>query len=833
MIPQARPPAGYHFGDVQLEMSLKPFWDDSAGTREAVCRELFLQWLPLCRFAESVSIQLWVGDGSEILEYEGNPEASFEWARYHGAANAIAWHAAPGAQDSGDPDHDAIGMEARLRDPERRGVHQRSYLYRPHPAVFTFRWLAELVKTLKRVGAELTGRNIQVGTTFDIGPEFAISRFKYEWHPEICGGGNLFGGKFIRCDAVLKADKRRYAGFPQGIEEGTTVGIFLGRQARHFFSACHFDFLWLSNGFGFGLEPWALTGAIFDGRDFEAARAAATAGHILKFWQDFRAEFPQVPIRTRGTNLTTGIDLGSDASPLREIYESVPDIEPPVNSPWAALDGDIGLELAGWMSHIARTPGRGYRFRYYIHDPWWLNSPWLDRYQRQPFDIYLPLSVSRLDADGRTEPPCDIGFLSIDDSHGCLPPVVPTEVIPHILHAREFLPDAPGPLIWVYPFDEYHDLVFGDNPAPALPFSGDWVVRGMISQGVPVNTVSCSGDVLRLMDENPATIAGSVLLAPVLPGMLTERLLHFAERGGKVLFYGPLDQSPSLRKVLGVELAEPLDGDFTLAWEGARHRCLRHLGFLSGGWRETPGTGHDTIQIIACRGGDQRVAAAEKAFPSGGQMGWVRGSLATSEFDPARPSPIKGPRLKEMDPGHFMAAEDLTRFVLARLGVLVEFEKKDLRDRSPIVAIHRHRNAFVFSGHQPDSSVALKLALPSGAPLFPGLTNEIVGSVSIYTGPPSWHHVCRALADQPGAARITCRILPAIQHGYRGRMLISGMKGGSVRFFPEPGTENKLEILRNPKFPYFVGEFVEPDFAFTGGTHVTVPGVENEILFSW
>ena len=27
------------------------------------------------------------------------------------------------------------------------------------------------------------------------------------------------------------------------------------------------------------------------------------------------------------------------------------------NSPWAALNGDFGLELIGWMSHIAELPG--------------------------------------------------------------------------------------------------------------------------------------------------------------------------------------------------------------------------------------------------------------------------------------------------------------------------------------------------------------------------------------------------------------------------------------------------------------------------------------------
>ena len=61
---------------------------------------------------------------------------------------------------------------------------------------------------------------------------------------------------------------------------------------------------------------------------------------MFGFWNDFRRECPKFPLETRGTNLTTGMDLSSDATPTREIYREVYDIEAPVNSPWAALNGD-------------------------------------------------------------------------------------------------------------------------------------------------------------------------------------------------------------------------------------------------------------------------------------------------------------------------------------------------------------------------------------------------------------------------------------------------------------------------------------------------------------
>ncbi|CAN5757917.1 hypothetical protein BH09VER1_BH09VER1_12850 [soil metagenome] len=822
MIPQATAPAGYSFNDVQLEMSLKPFWDNTPETREAVCREIFQQWGPLCRWSDSISVMLWIGDGSEILEYEGDLDFEFEWARYHGSANDI--HAKP-VPDTGDAGHTAINGHVLGRDPDRRGVHLRSYLYRPEPAKFSFRWLRDLVETLKRMGHEITGKRILVGETFDIGPEFAVSRFKYDWHREICGGGALFGGKFIRCDVTLEGDIRKYAGYPTGIPQGTTVGAFVGRQTRHFFADMGFDFLWLSNGFGFALEPWALTGAIFDGETFRHEAAEGTAKEILRFWRELREELPHVPIRTRGTNLATGIDLASDASPIREIFRDVPHVDAPVNSPWAALDGDVGLELAGWMSHIARLPHPGYRYRYYIHDAWWLNSPWLDRYQRHPFDIYLPLSVSRLKADATVEPPSDLAFLSIDDSHGCMPPQVPVEVTSHILHAREFQPDAAAPLVWVYPFDAYHELA---AQQPAFPFFGDWFVRGLITHTVPVNTVSDSVELLEILDKKPAALGNTILLAPVLPDSfgLNARLLAFAEGGGQVLFYGPLAEAASLSTVLGLSLAEPLNGDFAVEGEG----LIRHLPFLSaGGWAET-----GEALVSGTREEATRAACSLKELPSGGKIGWVRGSLATSEYDLEKRNKVLGPRLNELPGDQFLATEKLARLLLSRMGVGLEVRKSHPNDDDPMLCVHRHRNAYVFSGYQPASTSELSLRFPLGAPLFIGEQNRVANGTTTYCGSTAWHHVCRFFVEQEEASLVECRIVPPIQHGYSLRLLLTGLKNATVHFLPEPGIEEKIEALREPMFPYFCGEFVKPSIRRDAtGVVMTVEHINGEILFSW
>ncbi len=456
--------------NVTLEISLKPFRDTSEGTAREVCTHLFTQWLPLLRHAERVSVLLWCADGSEILDYRGDLTAPFEWARYIGGANPKA-HVA--------------------NDPEGLALHSRPYLYMENPPVFTYGRLKQLVRVIKQVGAEVTGKPVRVGETFDPGPEFAKSPFKYEKHPEICMGDTMGAKSFVCSYATLEADSEAYAGFPEGIPGATPFGTFLGRQCRHFLRDLGFDYVWLSNGFGFGLEPWALRGAVFDGTGFSVDRIDEVREKVLAFWRLFREECPDFPIETRGTNLSTGMDLSSDAVPLRDIYQGGFGLEPPPNSPWAALNHDFGLELVGWMSHIAELPGETFPFRYYTHDPWWLNSPWLDRYGREPHDIYLPLSVSRLDEQGQARTPTSILFLTADDSYGDLPDQVPNEVIPHILTGRRDAPDAPGPLTWVYPFDEYHDWTFGRPTRVDEVFFGDWFMRGAVNSCGARSTRAC------------------------------------------------------------------------------------------------------------------------------------------------------------------------------------------------------------------------------------------------------------------------------------------------------------------------------------------------------
>ncbi|MBR4073724.1 MAG: hypothetical protein IKK24_07255, partial [Clostridia bacterium] len=98
--------------------------------------------------------------------------------------------------------------------------HEYKYYYNDNLPVFTYRILKKIVNFFKEEGKKiLPDTEILVGHTFDIGPEFAISDFKYNRHTEICTGETLDKLGFIDCTALLNGDKHLYAAYPDGIPE--------------------------------------------------------------------------------------------------------------------------------------------------------------------------------------------------------------------------------------------------------------------------------------------------------------------------------------------------------------------------------------------------------------------------------------------------------------------------------------------------------------------------------------------------------------------------------------------------------------------------------------
>jgi hypothetical protein len=824
---------------IVLEMSPKPFTEMREEAVRRVCAEVFRQWAPLVRHAQSVAVMLWTADGSEILEYRGRMEDPIEWARYIGHPNP---------------------RQVIAHDPEKKALHSGGYLYRANPPAMTYRDLAMIVRTLKQVGREITGKPVQVGATFDPGGEFARSPFKYEKHNEICLGSTMGKGSFVCCYATLNADRQPYAGFPDGIPQDTPLGTFLGRQSQHFLKDVGFDYLWLSNGFGFGMETWKTTGPLFDGQTFDARQARAIREKILQFWKLFRAECPQYPIETRGTNLSVGIDLASNAVPLRAIYTGGFNIEPPPNSPWAALNGDFGLELAGYMTRIAELPaGKGFPFRYYVHDPWWLNSPWLDRYGREPHDIYLPLAVGRLNAQGTVETPHSIAILTIDDSYGRMPEKCPTEVIPHFLAALEHRPDRPGPVVWAYPFDEYQEMPFTARPRLEEPFFADWFMRAAINNGFPLNTVVSTGNFILSLAHDPQLYGESILVtpAPDAGSPMDRALLRYLQAGGQALLYGPLHHaSGPLLELLNLRLADPIAGPLDLhlqrsldelAQPGYARRLQHREAMSAGGCREVLRDGNDrSTEVIAtvAAGQAQRVAALVRRLPAaGGVVAWVRGTNSNSYRG--------GHLLTSDDPQQWFQGDLLMRFALDRFGCRVAVAKRNVQQRNPVLAIARHDNGFFFSGYTPDVNVELRLRFPGGAPVFTGLETILADGQACYRFPRAWHHECRVFVGQR-EGEVSCEEQISGADGVTRRLLLAGLNDATVRFYPESTTEKGSAstgtrwsggsgkgyltpfLLSDPNYPFVKGPRLDyQTHDGPQGHYLTAEHVTGKLLISW
>ena len=548
------------FKSITLEMSLKPFKYTHDAYIRSVVEKIFDQWEALLRGREEISIMLWTSEGGEILDYTGDLDMPFEWGYWYGHANM------PLLSEN---------------DPPETSLHEKKQKYIDNPSTFTYKILRNVVRIIKEVGKNRHPRaTVRVGATFDIGPEFAISDFKYHRHPESCKGTGCGVYGLVDCTAKLHGDTYPYAAYPNGIPEDTPMGVFFGKQAEIFLSDMGFDYIWLSNGMGFCYEPWNQLGKIYDGTSFHVEKLPETRKKVFLFWQYFR-ENCSYPIQTRGTNYSVGIDYASDGVPLYDIYQGNFNITPPPNSPWAAINDDMGIEILGHLTRNAELPGEDYMFRYYLHDPWWVNSPWYDRYEGDARDIYIPMALSRVDRAGQVHNASLMHILSVDNSMGQIPDLTAAECIPHILKAEKDTPDAIPPLCLVYPFRAF--TTDGGELLPEMYF-GDTFLQNALNQGLPLSGV-VSADYLA--EHDMGIYRQTILLTPAagLHEAALNQLKSFAEQGGYVIAYGSksaLDAFPvPCQKVDISGDAQPLFD--ALAEAGYVIRFVDRRGTLIGG----------------------------------------------------------------------------------------------------------------------------------------------------------------------------------------------------------------------------------------------------------
>ncbi len=806
---------GAAFQRVTFEMSPKPFRSMTDENIRDVCAELFRAWAPLIRRVNAVAVMLWTADGSEILDYRGRMSDEIEWARYIGI---------------GSPPKDAPAD-----DPGRVGLHSVHHLYMDNPPRMTYATLALIVKTLKQVGHDMTGKPITVGATFDPGPEFANSQFKYVRHPEIAKGDTHGRDTWVSCIARLHGDNVSYAAFPNGIPEDTSIGTFLGGQSQRFLTDMGFDYLWLSNGFGFSISSWDVKGPLFDGVRFDVAKAPALRDQILSFWKEFRKECPSFPLETRGTNLLLGSDLATNACPLKEIYSGGFNMVTPPNSPWAALDGDFGLELVGYLSRIAELPpGDTFPYRFYVHDPWWLNSPWFDRYGREPHDIYLPLALARINAKAEVTRPANFEILTVDNSYGRMPEQGPNEVTPHVLSAMDSYSDAPGLMTWICPFDEYHEMVFGPDPKPELAFFADWFLRGAVNAGLPLNTVVSTGNFATSLQTNPDFFNDTIVvsLIPIAGSQWEKSLMERIHRKLPVLFYGPVRHaSDELLALLNLKLESGIDNELTLQTaftldhltHGTQPMTVIHRSILCAGPVDTVARDHakPESQVLATvhSGGIQRVYAMQS-----GSAVWIRGTFSSSIPRHA------GARIPVPDdPENYFLSESLTRSLTAKLGYSIRVNKPSASTRLPVLFAARCRNGFFLSGYAPSTTAELRLRFPWGAPVLVGTETWLEDGHSTYVMPRSWHREARCFVDQKQSSEISCVEYYAGMVGFKRRLLMKGLVDATVTFFPE----SKERVILAVNDMRLHNEQSIPFTKSTDGSRITVKGITGSLFISW
>lgn len=795
--------------NLTLEMSFKPFKINEDEYIKGKIRKAFEDYRPLADLYESVSVLFWLADGSEILDYKGDLEEKVEWGKYIGGANKPS-------------------VEMKPYDPNGIGLHSRCYDYIKNPPEFTYGDVKKIVGFVKEIGKEVYGadKKIRVGETFDPGPEFAKSDFKYKKHPEICAGYTMGLNTFVYCASILHEDKCSYAGYPDGIPEGTPFGEFLGRQSQHFLTDMGFDYLWLSNGIGFGLENWSTTGAVFDGENFNEEGIERVSETILEFWRLFRKECPDFRIETRGTNMTVGIDMSTDGVPIKKLYDGGFNLLPPPNSPWAALDGDFGLELAGYMSRIANLPeNEEFLFRYYIHDPWWVNSPWYDRYEGQPHDIYMPMAIARMNAEGKVCTPTHMNFLSIDNSYGDMPESCVREPMVHLLKGIKDFPDAPSPVMWVYPFDEYNGCDTAEKAKEM--FFGDWFIRSAINNGFPLTGVVSTNNFVSGKEKSKDLYMGSVLLCtiPEKGSKYEKSIIEHINSGGKVLFYGSVNNaSEKMLDVIGVEVvSDGVCGELDIETEikdtyktGKDTNKIMHRPLVCDGNVNTKLKSGAKHKVIAKVGGFDVATVSDNVC-------WVRGTNSNKY--------VKGKRLLEQDDENiYFRGDSILRLALSYLGIDIRFEKYERGIRSNVIMLSRCNNGYIFSTYAPNTTVKVKMKFEQGAPLLMGYETVLEDGYATYNLPRAEHRECHVFVEQESGV-VSCTEHTPVSYQMRRRMLIKGLENATVRIYGEEYCKENLDICVNGLNDwYFVSQPYDGEYKTDySGTYMEIKNVTGEI----
>jgi len=353
-------------------------------------------------------------------------------------------------------------------------------------------------------------------------------------------------------------------------------------------------------------------------------------------------------------------------------------------------------------------------------------------------------------------------------------------------------------------------------------FFADWFMRAAVNNGFPLNTVVSTVNFEAAAQNNPGVYAGSVIVSavPEAGGAYEKAVLAHVKAGGRAIFFGPVDRAggefletinvkttaDGIGGEVAVEFANPGDTFRKLDYK----RVLKHNELLSAGAINTvvaaPNADTEVLAYAGEGGAKKAISVYRKAEGwNGGATIWLRGTNSSSYFDSddyTEDALLLTPHNQET----YFAGEILLRFALARFGISIAFDKERPATRSPIVLTHRANNAFFFSGFTPDTTSAVKLRFPLGAPLFLGWETTIQDGHAVYHMPRAFHCEARVFVEQEAGGVLSCKEVPSISFQIRRRGEIKGLQNAAVRIFPEADCVGEMQVLLNSSHPYWVGE---------------------------
>ena len=283
-----------------------------------------------------------------------------------------------------------------------------------------------------------------------------------------------------------------------------------------------------------------------------------------------------------------------------------------------------------------------------------------------------------------------------------------------------------------------------------------------------------------------------------------------------MIFYGSARrESEEFCNLIGVRLGQGKEGRLPLMLDGKPAGQILHTPLIGGGpLREEP-TGESRALATAA---DRAIMTRGEGFV------WLRG-VTSHEYAAEKRLPMP------LDGGEYFNADALMRHALGELGYSILFESP-AGQGCPVLTVHRHDNAYVFSQYSVSTTVRTKLRFPLGAPILDAYEAVLEDGYATYHFPKSERRECRVFVEQESGV-VSCREYPPASATMRRRIRISGLKNATVRVLGEDYCKERLEILLNSTSLCIISEPVTWHYVTQdGNTYCEIPNVTGTLTVS-